>query len=242
MSILNGHMLSISALCYSGNGRLLLSGSREGSLRLWEVENSRCLDCMTIPRMIITDAIWHPDPAEADTVFVAAAEDLKVRLWDRRMELSQPAWTLPVGTHIPRCLEIRQNTIYAGCQAINGIGGGVYAWDLRRMPEDKPLWQCCAGESIRHLSTSPIASWIYASSDSRIVPIDPVTGECAPASWILDQLPSTISATALDSQAQPQDDKHCDMLLAGFNSGGVALWRQKDGQWCKVLETQGQMD
>ncbi|CAD8205167.1 unnamed protein product [Paramecium pentaurelia] len=50
---LDGHTKSINSVCLSPDGNTLASGSRDGSIRLWDIKNKYCSDFFNIPLQYI---------------------------------------------------------------------------------------------------------------------------------------------------------------------------------------------
>ena len=79
---LHGHDLTVSAVHLTVDGSRLASGSRDSSVRVWDVEAGRSVMRAERSQNIVTCLRWHP--AAPQTVIVQGGEDLRVRLWDTR--------------------------------------------------------------------------------------------------------------------------------------------------------------
>jgi serine/threonine protein kinase len=74
----SGHTDLVLSVAFSPDGRRALSGSADGTVRLWNVENGQQLRCFTGHRDFVLSVAFSPDGLRA----VSAGCDRTVRLWD----------------------------------------------------------------------------------------------------------------------------------------------------------------
>lgn len=78
-SKLEGHTNSVFSVCYSPDGRYLLSGSRDAQLMVWDVDN-KYTPIHKIPAHLFTinHIVYSPD----GNMFATAGRDKDVKIWD----------------------------------------------------------------------------------------------------------------------------------------------------------------
>ena len=134
----NAHSLNITALGkMPTKENLFVSGSRDYSLKIWDIETAKCLDEYKVSRNIVTAITSTP---HLPNIVFQSSEDLTVKLWDVR----QPSGSLPTATisgfvYFALTMDIcdNGNTLATGCKGFNSIGCDVFLWDLRKLPDVK---------------------------------------------------------------------------------------------------------
>jgi WD40 repeat protein len=71
-----GHVKSVA---FSGDGKLVASGSRDNTVKLWDPTTGRCLHTFAHPDQV-TSVIFSPN----STLLASASFDRKIRIWDTR--------------------------------------------------------------------------------------------------------------------------------------------------------------
>ncbi len=80
--------------------RQLCSGSRDASVRTWDVETGRCTASSKVPRNLVTCLKYLPGESHAASV-VQGGEDLRLRVWDVREAGLRPSMTVEGYTFFP---------------------------------------------------------------------------------------------------------------------------------------------
>jgi WD40 repeat protein len=121
---LTGHAASVQSVDLSGDGRLGISGDRDGTLRLWDLDGGACLRVLEGHQEMVESVCLSGDGRRA----LSASRDGTVRLWD-----------LDAGGCL-RVLERRKGLTFrsspvrfspdGGCAVVGGQDGGVRYWDL----------------------------------------------------------------------------------------------------------------
>ena len=71
---LEGHTLTVSAVAASADGTRALSGSRDSTLRLWDLATAECLAQNHVSRNVVTCAKWVPGE---ESLVAQGSEDLR---------------------------------------------------------------------------------------------------------------------------------------------------------------------
>ena len=124
-----GHDLTVSGLAELEDLGLACSGSRDYTVRAWDLETARCTAVAKISRNVVTNLRRVPrEPVVAQT-----SEDLRVRLWDVR-DLTTPAATFEGHVDIPHCVDVTPDGNYLVTSS-NGFdatsGCELRVWDRR---------------------------------------------------------------------------------------------------------------
>lgn len=80
MRILTGHTHHINSVDYNFKGNLIVSGSADENVRIWDVKQSKCLRILAAHSDPVTAVHFSPD----GTIIVSASHDGLIRLWDTR--------------------------------------------------------------------------------------------------------------------------------------------------------------
>jgi small GTP-binding protein len=206
---------SASSYAFSVDGKRLLTGGSDGSVRLWDAETGRCLQVLKGH----TNMIWGVDLNADQSLALSASQDETLRLWD-------------LGTG--RCLRVLQ-----------GHSGPVksVAWspDQRRALsgawENTPrLWDMETGSCLRvlegHTSSIYSVAWsadqclaLSGSTDRTVRLWDVETGRCL---RVLEG-----HTDGIESVAWSADQR---LVLSGSADATLRLWDVKTGRCLRVLE------
>jgi WD40 repeat protein len=75
---LSGHSDSVNSIAWSPDGRCLASGSRDGTIRLWDPASGVCTHTLTCHSSGVSSIAWSPD----GRCLASCSQDKTVRLWD----------------------------------------------------------------------------------------------------------------------------------------------------------------
>jgi small GTP-binding protein len=76
-----GHSQSILAIAWSPDGRYIVTGSSDGTIRQWEVSSGRCLRTLEGHAGDVRSVAWHADGRH----ILSGGSDRSVRLWDTEL-------------------------------------------------------------------------------------------------------------------------------------------------------------
>ena len=143
---LEGHELTVTGLVLDPAGEgTLVSGSRDSTVRVWDIETEAQVRSAEISRNLVTCMAWVP----GERVVVQGSEDLSVRLWDVRETSLKAAQTLAGYVYFPLCVDVSGDGRYflTGSKGFDGVGCELRIWD-RRMGKVRVcvcacVWVCC---------------------------------------------------------------------------------------------------
>ncbi|RYG63173.1 hypothetical protein EON64_16460 [archaeon] len=150
------HSLNISALTASSSSSQIFSGSRDYSVKAWDLGRKACTAEFSCPRNIVTSLCYSP----SSSLLLQGSEDLCVRAWDvRSSHSSTPSLQLGGYVYFPLCLALQAGgqVLATGCKGFNSVGCGVVFWDLRKT--SAPLAQL-AGHS------QDVVSCVFSPTES----------------------------------------------------------------------------
>ncbi len=77
--VLEGHVNSVFALCYSSNGKYLLSGGRDVQLKRWDInDHYKLVNDVAAHTLHINTIVFNPD----GNYFITASMDKTIKIWD----------------------------------------------------------------------------------------------------------------------------------------------------------------
>ena len=95
-----GHNRAITVMEALGTSNKFVSGSRDTSIRVWDISKQVQIGQVNIDRNVVTDIKCFG--SNADTNFLQTSEDLQLRMWDVR-SLLQPTMNFSAGSNIQVC-------------------------------------------------------------------------------------------------------------------------------------------
>jgi WD40 repeat protein len=126
------HSLNISGLAISPSGSNVATGSRDYTVKKWDSGTLTAVNEFKVPRNIVTCMRFD---TEMGNMIYQGSEDLVVRIWDTRSQISQPSMVLSGYVYFPLCMDVESTTLVTGCKGFNGVGCEVKIWDLRNPSE-----------------------------------------------------------------------------------------------------------
>lgn len=204
---------SVGHVAISNDSRWLVTGGRDGSVKLWQLEQAgvvaECTD-LSAGRSFITSLAISADNRK----LVVGCDDGQVNVWDLRVDN-------PAATKITLRAASELNTKAQVGISANGRWlasgshcGTAFVWDLEASdPASTPL-AFEHGEAIVRLAISPDGHWM-------------VTGGESPILWDLTASSPVLSATALKEQASVSSivitDDANKLVVAGCD-GSVCIY------------------
>lgn len=80
---LEGHTNSVFSLAFHPDGRHLLSGSRDATLRVWDLAEKKCTQVINAHLLHVHQIAFSP----AGNIFATCSMDKSIKLWDTNFEL-----------------------------------------------------------------------------------------------------------------------------------------------------------
>merc|ERR1711939_134196 len=100
LQTLTGPTLNVSALANTQDGRSVASGSRDYSVRIYDITTGQLTQTYSAPRNIVTALEYSEDCR----LLHQASEDLCVRVWDTRQSKNSPSVHIESFVYFPTCL------------------------------------------------------------------------------------------------------------------------------------------
>jgi WD40 repeat protein len=175
-----GHDLVVTCVAPRHDGRHVVSGSRDNTFRLWDVEQETLIASQDRKLNVIHSCAW----VEELGIVAQGGEDLAIRLWDFRAS-GKDCGGLSLSNSIenfdyhPVCMALLDDgvgtTLVTGHNGFNGTGAMVSTWDLRmRKPldsmhghENTVRWVAPVKNSTR--ASGPPSSQLFSASDDGTI-------------------------------------------------------------------------
>ncbi len=157
--ILRGHTQVIDEVKWSPDGRMLASGSRDETIRIWDAQTGASLQTLTGHDSEVISVAWSPD----GRMLASGSYDETIRIWDAQtgaslqtltgydgavysVEWSPDGWMLGSGSH-DKTIRIWDAQTGASVRTLTGHDGAVYsvAWS----PDGQLLASGSADRTIR---------------------------------------------------------------------------------------------
>ena len=162
-TIEEAHSLNLSALTINEDGSKVSSGSRDYSVKVWDVERlDVVLNEFKLPRNIVTCLQFGR--GNGNHLIYQGSEDLAVRVWDTRRPNNQltPSQVFSQYVYFPLCMDYYDNTMITGTKGFNSVGCEVKVWDIRNSTQpifnltghSQDVTDCCLFTDMRIVSVS----------------------------------------------------------------------------------------
>jgi outer membrane protein assembly factor BamB len=212
--VLGGHINSVFAVAVTPNGKQILSGSGDQTVRRWDLATGEEFWPFTGNLRPILSVAITPDGQQA----LAGCGDGKVVLWD--WKTGKQLWVLTRNPYIIWAVAVTPN----GRQALSGSGDGtLWLWDLATGQE---LRIFTGHESaVRSVVVTPEGQHALSGSEDKTLRLwDLATGQ--------ELRIFTGHESAVRSVAVTPDGQHA---LSGSEDGTLRLWDLATGQELRSL-------
>ncbi|QGA15960.1 hypothetical protein EYB26_003627 [Talaromyces marneffei] len=203
LQTLEGHSGSVSAVAFSPNGKLVVSGSRDGTIKLWDLATGALQQTLKGHSSWVQAVAFSPD----GKLVASGSLDETVKLWD------------PSTSTLQQTLKGHSSWVWAVTFCPNGklvaSGSGdrtIKLWDLTT----GALQQTLGGhsDSVQAVAFSPDGKLLASgSSDSTVKLWDPATGALQQS---LEGHSNSVEAVAFSPDGK--------MLASGSSDGTIKLW------------------
>jgi WD40 repeat protein len=218
MPVFQGHTSYVHCAVFSADGKRILSGSADGTVRLWEWEEKARERKELLRCEGHTGGVWAVAFAGAGKLAVSASTDKTVRVWDlengreiRRMEGHEDrVWALALSSDGRR--------VYSG-----GQDRSVRVWDLET-GKALDCWKKGHTDPVRALALSPDGKRLVTAEGKVLYVRDATDGR------ELGKLEG--HSGTIDSVTFAPDGRH--VLSGGFDDHTLRLW---DLQTRKEIQT-----
>ena len=213
---LRGHQDRVACVVFTPDGKHLLSGSRDRTLKLWEVDSGRVVGTLVVPR-----TIEHPCPEvtalslSADGKLALSASDGRIlTLWDLGAGKEVRTFEDDKGAYAPVAL-------FPDCKRMVSASadGTLRIWDV-------PTGECLRTiERPNAKQARPIPEQVALSGGGKLVlSTDAIIWETATGKVIrrLDEEQGNLTAVALSPDGK--------QVVTGGKDGSVNLWDIASGR------------
>jgi WD40 repeat protein len=150
---LAGHTGSITALAFGPNGQLI-SGSRDRTLRLWQVSDGQCLQVLAGHQSQVHGVSLSPDGQR----LLSASRDGTVRWWHLASGQCQGVWQSPPQFWLQGCLVDQQGRLVA-IASNDALDLELWSVTENRLIEtlsghSHEVWNVCVSPDRRYLATA----------------------------------------------------------------------------------------
>lgn len=179
----DAHSLNIAAIAaHSNNRSRIFTGSRDYTVKGWDVESGKSFVEFKAPRNIVTTMQFNHstagDAGNNENLLFQGSEDLCIRVWDvRQSSSSQPALHITGYVYFPLCMDFHSNghLLASGCKGFDSVGCEVKLIDLRNtskfVKEFKGHSHDVSGVSFERSAAVASASDLHESSSDLLYSI-----------------------------------------------------------------------
>ena len=219
---LQGHERLVGTLALSPDGGLLATGSADGTLRLWNVDDGEPLQVLELPGSAMSAASFSSDGSQLVTAnpFQAAVSDhgIPPTIWDVATGRQHATLPVPAPTG-PPCPQVCQTNVVTHSPdddllATAGQEGVVRLWDAHS-GEPAGALEPVDGQ-LRDLEFSPDGRWLAGAAWQRVPIWDTDTGE------VVHELAAPGMAVAFDPSG--------DRLAVAGDDGITTIWAPAPGR------------
>lgn len=156
---------------HTGSAQSLITGSRDCTLRLWDLEGGSTIQQHKILRNVVTAMRRVPaGPGSGVGAVVQASEDLQLRLWDTRAGLLKgPSMAVRSGQNQLICLDVAKDGSWVACgsKGFSRENCEVKVFDIRSGLRELTALPC-ADQNLESLRCVGSDRCLTASKDGQI--------------------------------------------------------------------------
>jgi WD40 repeat protein len=218
-AVLEGHTGSVSSLVLSWDGRRVVSGSSDSTLRIWDVQTGECLKVLKGHKETEIAGILALILSADGRILVSASDDSTIRIWDVETGECLQILELPELVYI---LQLSTDARFI-------VSGGGY--------HDAPIiWDVETGKCLRVLTghTDTVNSLVLSADGRRVVSAsddgtlrvwDVLSGQCLK---VLEGHTAPVCSIALSADGQ--------RVVSGSKDSTLRVWDLQSGECQAVLE------
>ncbi|XP_047134777.1 WD repeat-containing protein 31 isoform X1 [Hydra vulgaris] len=121
------HKLVVTALSTNQDGTQMVSGSRDCTVKLWDVSTKCVLKSSSIAQNMVTDIKWSHE----NNLIFQSSEDRSTKLMDPKTLFVVSC--LPKKNYFQTCLDVSSFNLVTGSTGCNGTGCELVVWDIRQL-------------------------------------------------------------------------------------------------------------
>lgn len=208
---LHEHTLGVPSVVYSPDGNHIVSGSQDGTVRIWDADSGETLAVLQGHGWRLSSVSYRPDASE-----IMVGEPHQIKVWDAQTNTLRFTWAVPVGVGSDFIYSPDGKNIASGAEDGSIWLFGELGWE--RLTE--------GGQTgyIRQIVYSPDGNQI-AAADATIRIWDAKNGE---QRLVLSGHTDYVNALSYNLDGS--------LLVSGSEDNTVRIWDAETGQQLLVLE------
>mmetsp|Transcript_76414 Transcript_76414/g.175056 ORF Transcript_76414/g.175056 Transcript_76414/m.175056 type:complete len:253 (+) Transcript_76414:341-1099(+) len=133
LATLSGHEMSVNTVDWSSEASVVVSGSRDCTLRLWDAQSSREVGKAKVLRNVVTSLRVCP----GRNAVVQCSEDLRIRVWSTSSGSLREEAKISSGPNQLICCDVCPdgNYVIAGSKGFSRENCQLHLYDLRHLRE-----------------------------------------------------------------------------------------------------------
>jgi len=215
-----GHTDQIWSAAFSKDSKMLVTGSKDNTARVWDVATGKLLLLLSGQNTLVSSVAFSPDGTK---VLTGSSESNYVRLWDIKGGNLQQTFSAPAGISAS-ALAPNGETLLVG-----DVDGNSSLWDINT-GQELQNFRSCPG-AIESLAYSPDGKLLavpdcYQGNNLRFKLYDPLSGA------LLKTFSTTSPQPGIMSLTFSSDSK---MIFASYRDSKSRLWDIASGQVLRLF-------
>ncbi|RPD80255.1 WD40 repeat-like protein [Lentinus tigrinus ALCF2SS1-7] len=172
VAIFEGHNGNITAVCFHSEGKWLVTGSEDGTIKIWDLRSSSHLHRNYDNEAPVNDVVVHPNQGE----LISCDQAGRIKQWDLSENICTHELT-PGGDTPMRSISLASD---GSCLVAGSVKGKCYVWKINDERSDLPRFQAVTmfqahTKYLTRLLLSPDVKYLATCSADTTVKIWSIT-------------------------------------------------------------------